>query len=211
MYSFLTSCVNVSNGDDINDMSSIAVDIPAEEFLKLAEDFGFKDSLLEDLGYNSWANDADKSAEDLFCNDFGINTCESRFQGISTLYVRHSGIEHIYIPNTEFKKYLHEEEDSVARKDIIESLCENYEDLFFYGLKNDNVIQDLDNFISKNESILIQHNIPLTTMATEFSNYNSSFLDLLRDKEEEYLPARVYKEEATLEDVELTQHSKLKI
>ena len=187
MYSFLTSCVSVPNGDDINEMANIATDIDANDFLVLAEEHGFKDSMLEDLGYVKWASDNKETPEELFINDFGINLCESRFQGIPTLYVRHSGIENIYIPNTEFNKALNDEEESIERTDVIDDISDKYEDLFYNGMNNKNLTNELNEFVEKNQDILEKFNIPLTSLSAAFGKYDPEFLSVLRNKEQEYL------------------------
>lgn len=202
MYSFLTSCVNASNGDDINEMAAISSDIDSVEFIKLAENLGFKELMLEDLGYNEWSKNEDKSAEDLFLNDWGINLSESRFQGIPALYVRHSGIEHIYVPNSEMNKYLYTEEESEERRDLIEELSEKYEDLFYDGFKNKNLEKDVDLFIDENKQKLVDFNIPLTTLAIEFSINvsNDKFISFLKNKELSYLePLITLKDEVIID------------
>ena len=202
MYSFLTSCVNASNGDDINEMASLAHDVEPNEFIQLANELGFKESMLEDLGYNKWSQNEDKTPEELFLNDWGINVCESRFQGIPTLYVRHSGIEHIYVPNRDMNKYLSTEEESEERRDLIDEISEEYEDLFYDGLKNENIENDIESFILKNKEKLIEFNIPLTSLAIEFSINmgNEKFISFLQNKEAEYLsPLITLKDEAVID------------
>jgi hypothetical protein len=200
MYSFLTSCVSVPNGDDINEMANIAVDIEPEDFLKLAEDLDFKETMLEELGYNKWASGNETTPEELFINDFGISLCESRFQGIPALYVRHSGIENIYIPNTEFNKYLPTEEESEERYDVIDKLSEDYENIFHYGLKNENFVEDINNFIKDNKETLNKYNIPLTSLSAEFSNFDTDFLSALRIKEQDYMSELITVKDTTVMD-----------
>jgi hypothetical protein len=211
MYSFLTSCVSVANGDDINEMAAIATDINAEEFLEIANDYGFKEIMLEDLGYNDWADKVVGEAENLFINDFGINMAESRFQGIPALYVRHSGIEHIYIPNNEFNKYRSDEESSDERRDFIDDISDKYDDLFHNGLKNKNLFNDLNAFINDNKEQLIEFNTPLTTLAYELSNYDEKFISILREKEQEYLTELLTLKTNVIEEVLNNKINDLKI
>ncbi len=187
MYSFLTTCVSVPNGDDINYMAEMADDIDPEDFLKLAEEYDFKEWILENLGYNDWSTKVEDSPEKLLLNDFGVSFSVSRFQGIPALYVRHSGIENIFIPNSSFNSYLPTCEESEERNDLMDDLSDKYEDLFHDGTSNVNYKKDMESFISDNLNVLEDNNLSLVTMHLMFNKRDENFISYLKEKENEFL------------------------
>lgn len=122
-YLFHTTCQDSDAvgeyGDDINEMiqSSHMIEIANGDFLKLAERLGIDDPVSH-FGY-----DSKKS----FNEDWGVSCHKSHFQGIEAFYVRHSGIEHIFVQLERINELLRGEE-AEARRDAIEALDERLDE-----------------------------------------------------------------------------------
>lgn len=124
-YLFHTTCVS-ANADDIHEMQQLS-----GIGHQCREDLRFKE-LQEHLGADFWRNYADTAS--FFKNDPYIYAHQSSYQGFPCIYIKASGIEHVYLQhNTElmlgngytcaFSPL--EDNEREARSDLLDALGEH--------------------------------------------------------------------------------------
>jgi hypothetical protein len=183
MYYFLTDCTNPSIGDDIDELMSGSLELDKAEFITYAEDLGFFEEILENFGYKKWSELAEKTARDLFTDDWGVSCHMGRFQGIPSLFFRHSGIENIFIPSSQANNFLQDRDNAHRTEEISDITEEYYDQISTADLFKGNI----DRIFPEIEDRLIEYNIPLVSLAVDLAIYDEDLLKLLREKESVYM------------------------
>ena len=172
-YVFHTTCEDSycvgDHGEDINEMTSSPhmVDIDSESFInQLAKTVGIQDQLLDMFNL-------DNTEE--FASDWGISVHKSHFQGLDSLYVRHSGIEHIFVREDQTSSILRGEE-AESRRDTIDALDTLLEDddswdKVYKSESPKDKYTALSKFVADNESTFKDNHILLASLFAYGHNY----------------------------------------
>lgn len=201
-YVFYTTCVDSDAvgpyGECINEMTQPphAEDIDTETFAKdIAREHGFAEGLAEMFNHQSIRELVD---------DFALSCYRSRFQGAPCYYVKHSGIEHIFIPKDQLSSMV-TGDDLMARQDVIDRLDDAL-DKFEPWLSSSTAEQQraaLSDFIQAHYDDFLQSRILLSSLFAYKTPYESIVREL--DESHFFRPAGV------LQTVELTARNDGKI
>lgn len=188
-YSFITSCVG-ANGDDIDEMIQLEYEeYDNEAFLKLAENHDFKDDILVMLGYTQWSEGDSKKAEELFANDWSVNCYRSRYLGLPALYIVHSGIEHVFIPNELFHQADISEERRGFALDIEDLFNEWFEHTHFPEMTAQDLESSLRSFYLDNKTDIDDYRIVLECFIAPNMQDHERIKRLLREIDNKHLPS----------------------
>lgn len=94
---FLADCVG-ADGDEVNAMRDTAIEITLATF----RSYIHRDAYTELLAYFGYPR---RNGKNSFCikNDWHVSYHRSTFRTLPCVYMRHSGIEHIYTANAQKK------------------------------------------------------------------------------------------------------------
>lgn len=160
-YSFVTSCVS-ADGEEICETQLLETQLADAYFInRIALAAGIKNDILDMLGYTEWAKSNHESAANLFANDFCLSCHRSFYQGIPCLYVRHSAIEYIFIPN----KYSHliiDNNQTRSRNTMKDNLEQSLDDFFdAVNITSYNPKKAMIDFFEHNKEKIINNRIPV--------------------------------------------------
>lgn len=184
-HSFFTTCTDSyavgSYGEAITEMtqSSHMEELDNSTFFQTSVHAGFQDYLLDLTG----------SKKD-FIHDWSISCHRSLFQGVPCFYLRHSGIEHIFVQQS-MMTHLRTGDELLERIDHIDALHDAiFEDPAFDTANTDAEVKlALVSFLHQNYSTMSAYRIP---MASLFA-YATPYADIAAAVDREYLfsPERV--------------------
>ncbi len=183
-FTLVTTCQSAYEYD-IHELQDNSEDINLQDLLIFAKNQGFKESLLEDLNINEFAKKIDKDPDSAFIEDPAIDAAVSLYQGIPCFYVRHSGIEHIYLHSSLSSKVI-DHDESEKRIDLIDDLEGLLADQLDW-LEAKTPLEHkkaLINFFSDNKALLIENNIPLQSLVGHKERKYAQELDMKRFQSE---------------------------
>ncbi|MBI6885122.1 hypothetical protein [Pseudomonas putida] len=167
---FVTSCVNASTGEDINEMQDISIkrDISTRYFIeKIAPKLGIDKEILEMLGYETKAS---------FAKDWALSCAASYYQGIPCYFVQHSRIEYIFV-DADDRDLVLSQEQAEARVRTISDLEDLLSELIeIRQPKSDKAYFDLAvEFQKAHKEVLDGNRIPLSSLAQYRCDHAKAF------------------------------------
>lgn len=173
-YKFIFNCTYSPNLEHvINEMKDISVEISQSDFIKIAKENGFYDTILQELGY---VKENGKIDYNMFKSDWAVNHFISRCQGFPVVYLVHSGIEYVFSKeniNYDERNEINERID--VKDEFIDKNLDELMEIKELFVKNDKDFdKKINSFINEHEDFLKQKNISIACLLND-SLYMSGY------------------------------------